>query len=156
MADRIFDPADPEIVPLLRSMELDRDRLIEVVRTADRERTFVTSNDIRGFDLIIVNAKAARGLRDIFCGKRWIKDETDNQPGIVNPYLGLRVIPCNFDENAGNPLKDPTNRSPKGEASRSKTRCNATGWLPGLPDIPAQEGEKYLTWILGIFSKENE
>jgi hypothetical protein len=105
MADRaVLLPSDPELVQLLRSMELDREALIEVVRFADRERTLCTSNDLRGFDLITVNDKAARGLREVFCGKSWIKDETDNQAGIRNPRLGLRVIACNLDGNAGNPV----------------------------------------------------
>jgi hypothetical protein len=157
MPDRaILLPADPEAIQLLRSMELDRDALIEVARFADRERTFCTSSDVRGSDLITVNDKAARGLRETFCGKRWVKDEKDNQAGIRNPRLGLRVIACNFDENAGNPLIDPTNRVPKGTASRAKTHCNATGWLPGLPDIPPQEQADVRTWVLGIYSQEDE
>jgi hypothetical protein len=156
MTSRILLATDPEAVPILRNMELEREALIEVVRTADRERSFCTGNDIRGFDLITVHAKAARALRDIFCGERWIKDEIDNQAGIRNPSLGLRVIPCNFDENAGNHIVEPTNKVIKGEASRTKTRCNATGWLPGLPDIPPQEGEEVVTWVLGIFSQQNE
>src|ERR1700692_3098416 len=100
MADRaVLLPTDPELVSLLRGMELDREALIEIARFADRERALCTSNDVRGFALIIVNDKAARGLREIFCGKSWIKDETDNQAGIRNPRLGLRVIACNFDGN---------------------------------------------------------
>jgi hypothetical protein len=157
MADRaVLLAAEPEAIELLRSMELEREALIEVVRFADRERSLCTGNDVRGFDLITVNGKAARGLREIFCGKNWIKDETDNQAAIRNPRLGLRVIVCNFDENTGNELIDPTNRVAKGEASRSKTRCNSTGWLPGLPDIPAQEGAAIKTWVLGIYSQEAE
>src|SRR4051794_26744465 len=97
MSDRaIILPTDPELVALLRGMELDRERLIEVARYADRERALCTSYDVRGFDLITVNDKAARGLREEFCGKNWLKDETDNQAGICNPRLGLRVIACNF------------------------------------------------------------
>lgn len=157
MAERaILLPSDPEAIELLRSMELDRDALIEVVRYADRERALCTANDVRGFELIIANDKAARGLREMFCGKSWIRDEKDNQAGMRNARLGLRVITCNFDHNTGNPLVDPTNRVVKGEASRAKTRCNATGWLPGLPDIPAQEGSDVKTWVLGIFSQEGE
>jgi hypothetical protein len=98
MVVRVFRADDPEAIPLLRSMELDREALIEVVRTADQERSFCTSNDVQGFDLITVNAKAARALRDIFCGERWQKDETENQPGIRNPHLGLRVIPLSIHQ----------------------------------------------------------
>jgi hypothetical protein len=156
MAGRaVLFAADPEAIELLQGMELDRKGLIEVVRFADRERALCTSNDVRGFDLITVNDKAARGLREIFCGKNWVKDETDNQAGIRNPRLGIRVIACNFDDNTGNELVDPTNRVAKGAASRTKARCNATGWLPGLPEIvPADVAVK--TWVLGIYSQENE
>jgi hypothetical protein len=58
------------VVPLLRGMDLDRDKLIEVVRYADSERALITGNDIRGFDLITTNAKAVRALRETFCGER--------------------------------------------------------------------------------------
>jgi hypothetical protein len=156
MADRALLATDPEAIALLHSIELNREKLIAAVRAADHERTFCTANDIRGFELIIVNAKAARALRDVFCGDRWTKDESDNQPGIRNDHIGVRVIPCNFDENAGDLLVEPSNKAPKGEASRSKTRCNSTGWLPGLPDIPPQEGADITTWVLGIFSQEGE
>jgi hypothetical protein len=153
---RIILATDPEAVPLIRAMELAHEPLVEVVRIADHERTFCTSNDIAGFDLITVHAKAARALRDILCNDRWIKDEKDNQPGILNSHLKIRVIPCNFDQNAGSFTREPTNRHGKGEASRSKTRCNGTGWIPGLPDIPAQEGMDIVTWLLGIYSEHNQ
>src|SRR5208282_5838087 len=136
MSDRIVLADEHEIIPQLELMELDKKTLIEIIRIADSERALCTSNDVRGFDLITMNDKVARGLRDSFCGSRWEKDETDNQAGIRNPHLKLRVIACNFDRYAGNPLVDPTNLVPKGSASNKKARCNATAWLPGLPEIP--------------------
>lgn len=153
---RILLATAPEAVPLIRAMELEREPLVEVVRIADRERSFCTGNDISGFDLITVHAKASRALRDVFCGDRWIKDEQDNQPGILNPNLGIRVIVCNFDKNAGSLVRDPTNHHRKGGASGAKTRCNGTAWIPGLPDIPAQESAEVATWLLGIYSKHGQ
>lgn len=144
-----------EIVPELTACALDFDKLVEVVRYADKERAFVTANDPKGFDLITMNAKVARGLREAFCGEDWERDETDNQPGIKNAALKVRVIPCNFDENAGNRLRDPTNRTEKGAASRAKTRCNATAWLPGLPE-PPEGSEEYVTLVLGSYSEAGE
>lgn len=140
------------IEPLLAALKLDFDKLVEVVRYADRERAFVTANDPKGFQLIMMNAKVARGLRETFCGEDWERDDTDNQPGIKNAALKIRVIPCNFDENAGNRLKDPTNRTEKGAASSAKTRCNATAWLPGLPEPPSASAE-YVTFVLGSYSE---
>jgi hypothetical protein len=153
---RILLATAPEAVPLIRAMDLERETLVEVVRIADRERSFCTGNDVSGFDLITAHAKTARALRDIFCGDRWVKDEKDNQPGILNLHLGIRVIPCNFDKNAGSFTREPTNRHRKGEASRTKTRCNGTGWLPGLPDVPVQEGAEIVTWLLGIYSVDGQ
>ena len=139
-----------EILPLLSVMELDFDRLIEVARYADRERAFCTANDPKGFDLITMNAKVARGLREMMCGNGWESDETDNQPGIKNQNLKIRIIPCNFDQNAGDRLVDPTNRAEKGAASKTKVRCNATAWIPGLPDPTQDEGEgDYATFVFG-------
>jgi hypothetical protein len=147
LADKI------EFLPLLDQMELDFEKLIEAVRYGDRERALVTSNDPRGFDLITMNAKVARGLREVFCGERWERDETDNQPGIRNPHLKIRIIPCNFDRNAGNRLVDPTNLAEKGAASSAKVRCNATGWLPGLPDPTENDSEgEWTTFVLGSYS----
>lgn len=142
-----------EIVPFLKEWELDLDGLVEAARYGDRERALCTANDPKGFELILMNAKVARGLREIFCGDRWKPDETDNQPGISNPFLKIRVIPCNFDEYAGNPLVTPTNRTEKGSASKKKVRCNATPWIPGLIDpTEAEESEDgYVTFVLGTY-----
>jgi hypothetical protein len=144
-----------EIVPFLSGIGLEFDKLIEAVRYADRERAFCTANDPKGFDLITMNAKVARGLREMFCGERWESDETDNQPGIKNPFLKIRVIPCNFDLNAGNRLVDPTNRAEKGWASNKKVRCNGTAWIPGLPDpTECEDGSEYSTFVLGSYSDD--
>lgn len=143
-----------DIVPFLTEQELHFDGLVEAARYGDRERALCSANDPKGFPLILMNAKVARGLREIFCGPRWEPDETDNQPGIRNPFLKTRVIPCNFDEFAGNPFADPTNRTEKGSASNKKVRCNATLWIPGLidprEDDQDNEGE-YTTFVLGTY-----
>ncbi|MBW4961488.1 hypothetical protein [Sulfitobacter sp. CW3] len=149
--------ADPEEVSSeISQLKLDLEKLIEVVRYADSEGALCTRNDPKGHRLITVNAKAARGLREQFCGDEWVHDESGNQPGILNESLGLRIIPCNFDENAGNPLLTPTNWTEKGTASGRKVRCNGTGWLPGL-ESPVIEGEdEIVTLVLGIYSQDGE
>ncbi len=155
VADRVLTKGY-EIVGLLSQMELTLDGLIEAVQFAESERALCTSNDALGFDAITVYDKAARRLREIFCGPRWEKDNGDNQAAIKNPFTKARVVPCNFDENAGNRLVQPTNRTPKGEVSRAKSRCNATAWLTGLPDVHAQKGADFVTWILGIYAVDGE
>ena len=64
------------------------------------------------------------------------------------------MVPCNFDEFAGNRLATPSNRSPKGEVSRQKSACNLTAWFPGMvPEgPPIIDSEGFQTWLLGIFS----
>lgn len=147
-----LDEASSEI----DNLRLDLEKLTEVVRYTDSEGALCTRNDPKGYRLITVNAKAARGLREQFCGEEWTHDEFGNQPGILNEALGVRVIPCNFDENTGNPLLTPTNWTEKGTASSRKVRCNGTGWLPGL-ESPVSEGEsKIVTLILGIYSQDGE
>jgi hypothetical protein len=141
--------------PFLAEMDLDRATLIQVIQYADAQRALCTSNDLRGFDLITAHGKAARGLREAFCGPIWQKDETDNQPGILNPARKIRIIPCNFDENAGRVDREPTNRHVKGNASKFKTSCNGTGWLPGLPMPEPIAINDYVTWLLGSYL-ENE
>ena len=140
-----------EIVPRLQELELDYEKLIEVIRYADAERAQCNAADPRGFDLITMNARAARGLRQQFCGERWEFDETDNQAGIRNPHIKVRVIQCNFDRNAGNRLADPTNLTEKGAASRAKVSCNQTAWIPGLPIPEEGDGGEYTTVVLGTF-----
>ena len=148
--------APEDVDPVLRLMELDREGLIEATRDADGERALCTANDPKGFDLIVMNARLARALRDRFVGERWEADETDNQPGIRNPYLKLRVIPCNFDENAGNRLADPSNLRDKGWASCSKTQCNRTAWFPGFEPSPETERAEYETYVLGTHAADGE
>ncbi|QGZ96973.1 hypothetical protein [Terricaulis silvestris] len=145
-----------EVVPFLTTLSLDVEGLVEAVRYAESQRALCTSNDVHGFSQMTVYDKAARGLREVYCGRDgWEKDETNNQAGICNPALKIRVVPCNFTIECGTSV-EPTNRSPKGEVSKAKARCNATGWLPGLPDIEAQEGSEYKTWILGIYAVGGE
>lgn len=155
MTERNLLKDTDEVVTHLETLELDRDGLIEAVRYADAERALCTSYDRKGWGLIVMSDKAARALRERYCGPRWISDETDGQAGIYNPHLKVRIIPCNFDENAGNPLKDPRNRTPKGSATRAKTLCNATAWLPGLEPPPADSEDEIVTYILGIFSEND-
>lgn len=143
-----------EVDPLLSEMELDRANLIDIVRYADAQRSLCTSNDVRGFDLITAHDKAARGLREAFCGRRWEKDETDNQAGIRNPARQIRIIHCNFDEYAGQLGREPTNRHGKGSASKAKAACNQTGWLPGLL-MPEPVAADYVTWLLGIYAEDD-
>lgn len=156
MTDTAILKAPEDVDPALRDMELDRQSLIEAIRSADGERALCTANDPKGFDLILMNARLARALRDKFVGERWEIDETDNQPGIRNPHLKLRVIPCNFDENAGNHLADPTNLRDKGWASRSKTQCNRTAWLPGFEPSPETQKTEYETYVLGTYAVDGE
>ncbi len=134
----------------LTYMNLDRTKLLEAVAFADRERSFCTGNDIKGFQLIVGCAKAARALRDQFCGEHWVSDDTDNQPGIRHRTKPLRIIPMNLDENAGNPDEaiSPRAAAQKGSATKAKVRCNKTGWLPFL-DLP-QPIDEIQTWLLGF------
>ncbi|MEH0197122.1 hypothetical protein V7S57_16735 [Caulobacter sp. CCNWLY153] len=137
-----------EAISVLASLELDAEKLIEVVRYADSERALCTSADPRGFDLITMNARAARGLREAFGGERWHFDEKDNQAGIRNPHNKVRVIHCNFDRNCCDSTNSPTNLAEKGAASRMKVASNQA-WIPGLPVPDHQEDSEYTTWVLG-------
>ena len=144
-----------EIAPFLATLDLDYDGLVDVVRYADSERALCTSNDPPGFELVVMNARAARGLRERFCGERWKSDGTDNQAGVCNPYRNIRVIHCNFDKHAGDVHAMPANLTEKGTASRTKTRCNRTSWLPGLP-MPEGEIGRYTTYVLGTYFDQKE
>lgn len=136
------------------ALGLDVDGLIDCVRYAEREKSFVTENDAVGFGSMVVYDKAGRALREKFLGNGWIKDDSDNQCAIKNPRTIVRVVPCNFDEFAGNRLVRPTNKSPKGEISRKKSMCNKTAWLPGVPRDESVSDDGFQTWVLGIFTDD--
>jgi len=156
MADVVFDlPVDVDNV--LEEMGLDRKGLVDVVRYAAGEKALCTDNDAVGFANYLVYDKAARRIREIYCSRGWVKDDTNNQAAIKNPKTRIRVVPCNFDEDAGKIDGKPSNRSPKGEVSRKKTLCNKTAWLPGLePPEPVPGDDGYLTWILGLYIEEEK
>jgi hypothetical protein len=132
---------------------LDRDGLVHAVESAEHEKSFVTSNDLIGFGNYIVYAKAGRALRERYLPKDWVKDDSNNQTAIKHPKAKIRIVPCNFDEFAGNRLIKPTNKAPKGEVSRKKSACNRTAWLPGLepPIIDPALNDGYQTWVLGMY-----
>ena len=137
------------------ALGLDVEGLIDCVRYAERERSFVTGNDAIGFASMVVYDKAGRALREKYLGDDWVKDDTNNQCAIKNSRTLVRVVPCNFDEYAGNRLVRPTNKSPKGEISRKKSMCNKTAWLPGIrKDGESVSDDGFQTWVLGIFADD--
>jgi hypothetical protein len=140
----------------LIALGLDFDGLVDCVRYAERERSFVTVNDAIGWASLVVYDKAGRALREKYEGPEWTKDDSSNQCAIKNASKKIRVVPCNFDENAGNPLVRPTNKSPKGEVSRKKSICNMTAWIPGLPDTAMGSDDGFQTWLLGMFMEDEE
>lgn len=139
----------------VEALGLDVDGLIDCVRYAEREKSFVTDNDAVGFGSIVVYDKAGRALREKYLSEVWVKDDSHNQCAIKNSHTMVRVVPCNFDEFAGNRLVRPTNKSPKGEVSRKKSMCNKTAWLPGVQKSESVFDDSFRTWILGIFT-DNE
>ena len=136
----------------MSALGLDIDGLIDCVRYAEREKSFVTANDAVGFGSMVVYDKAGRALREKYLGNGWVKDDADNQCAIKNPRTMVRVVPCNFDEFAGNRLVRPTNKSPKGEISRKRTMCNMTAWLPHVPRAASVLDAGFQAWVLGIFT----
>lgn len=145
-----------QVLSTLEQLGLNVEGLVAAVRYADAERALCTRHDPKGFELILMNARTARALRDVFVGEHWEVDETDNQPGIKNPALKIRIIPCNFDKNAGNRLATPSNLRDKGFASRSKAQCNITEWLPGFEPEAVESDDGYETYVLGTFAAESE
>lgn len=145
----VYEPID--VANELMAMHLSKDDLISAVRYAEAEFSLCTENDPIGFKQYVVYARSGRRLRELNMTKGWVRDNSFNQVAILHPELNLRIVPCNFDEYAGNRLITPTNRSPKGEVSRHKSQCNQTGWLPGLPSIePTANNTETHTWLLGI------
>ena len=144
-----------DVTTELEAIELQYDKLVAVVRYADSERALCTANDPKGFGYIVMNGRAARGLREQFVGDRWEADDKDNQPGIRNPHIKVRVIPCNFDHNTANLIRDPSNRTEKGHASRAKTQCNGTAWFPGMEPAVEEAEDGYTTYVLGMYSDED-
>lgn len=148
----IWNPV--EVRNEVSALGLDIDGLIDCVRYAEREKSFVTNNDAVGFGSLVVYDKAGRALREKYLGSDWVKDDSDNQCAIKNSRTMVRIVPCNFDEFAGNRLARPTNKSPKGEISRKKSMCNKTGWLPGVPRDKSDPDGSFQTWVLGIFTDD--
>jgi hypothetical protein len=138
----------------VEALGLDVEGLIDCVRYAEREKSFVTKNDAVGFASLVVYDKAGRALREKYLSKDWIKDDSNNQCAIKNPVTMVRVVPCNFDEFAGNRLVRPTNKSPKGEVSREKSMCNKTAWLPGITKGDPASEDGFQTWLLAIFTDD--
>ena len=142
----------PSVDRELSALQLDREMLLEVVKFGDRQRALCSSNHPKGFDLVEMNAWTARGLRDQFCSQKWVKSEHKNQPGIENPELKVRVVPCNFDQHCGSLSRDPTNVSIKGSASKKNAICNGTGWLFDPDPYSKIDNESgFNTWILGTY-----
>lgn len=155
MSEPAIFHSDPQRGVELAAMSLDLEGLRWAARTAHAQAGFSTGNDVKGWRLIVTHDKLVRALRERFCGKVWERDDAENQEGIRNPALGIRIIAANFDQLAGelDPGATPTNIRPKGNASWRKARCNMTGWLPGL-SLPEPVHQDWQTWVFGICSDE--
>ena len=68
MIEEVVITEPEEVSEQISKFGLNLEKLIEVVRYADSEAALCTLNDPKGFRLITVNAKAARGLREQFVG----------------------------------------------------------------------------------------
>lgn len=147
----VWEPLETD--PLLLAMALDRAGLVQAARFAEHERSFVTVNDPIGFASYVAYAKSGRSLREWYMPKGWLRDNSNNQVAIKHPGKMIRVVPCNFNEFAGDPFHTPTNKAPKGEISRKKSESNLVTWLPGLepPVIDPNLNDGYQTWLLGMY-----
>jgi len=140
----------------LVKLSLDHENLITVIRYAESEKALCTENDPVGFGSFTAYARAGRKLREIYVPKGWEKDDSHNQCAIRHPEKNIRIVPCNFNESAGDISVDPTNKSPKGEVSRKKSISNYTLLLPGIPEIEPRENEAGdITWVLGFFMEDD-
>lgn len=141
-------------------MRLDLEGLLGAIRYARHDWSLCTAFDPAGFAQSISYARCGRGLRELYVPKKmgWIAANWNNQCGISNPDLRIRVVPCNFNEYAGNRLVIPTNRSPKGEVTIQKTLCNRTAFFPGLfddePMNNSQVDDGFQNWVLGLYFDE--
>jgi hypothetical protein len=139
-----------EVRDELAALGLDYDGLVDCVRYAEQEHSFVTANDAVGFASMVVYDKSGRALRERYLGANWKRDNSHNQCAIRNDATRVRVVPCNFNECAGDRLREPTNRAPKGAVSKHKSRCNRTLTIPGLFSDSADPDDQIQTWLLGI------
>jgi hypothetical protein len=147
----VWEPIETDA--LLLNMALDKAGLVQAALYAEHERSFVTINDPIGFASYVAYAKSGRALREWYLTKGWLRDNSNNQVAIKHPKKMIRVVPCNFNEFAGDRLHTPTNKAPKGEISRKKSECNLNAWLPGLepPVIDPKLNDGYQTWLLGMY-----
>jgi hypothetical protein len=149
----VWEPLETD--PLLLDMALDRAGLVQAALFAQHERSFVTINDPIGFGSYVAYAKSGRALREWYLpkDKEWERDNSNNQVAIKHPKKMIRVVPCNFNEFAGDPFNTPTNKAPKGEISRKKSESNLITWLHGFepPVIDPDLNDGYQTWLLGMY-----
>lgn len=152
----------PEVEDQLSQMRLDRAGMLGVIAYAKNEWALCTGYDPVGFASTMAYAKAGRRLREIYVPKKtgWIAANWNNQCGISNPDLKIRIVPCNFDQHAGNRLVLSTNKSPKGEVTRKKTLCNRTAFFPGIFDDEPKPNDElndgFQNWVLGLFFDESK
>jgi hypothetical protein len=140
-----------EVWDELAALGLDYDGLVDCVRYAEQEHSFVTANDAVGFASMVVYDKSGRAMREKYLGPNWKRDNSHNQCAIRNDETKVRVVPCNFNECAGDRLRVPTNRAPKGQVSKQKSRCNRTLTIPGLFNDSGNPDDQIRTWLLGIY-----
>lgn len=148
----LSDPIDQD--HQLRQWGLQREPLVEAVLYGETFYNECTSNDQKGFSLIIAYDKAGRRLRELIRFDGWTYCDKNNQVAIKNEYLKLRLYACNFCALTASPEHEPTNLSEKGSSVRGDTYSNSQMSLFNaphcLPDALPEARDGLTTLILGM------
>lgn len=136
-----------EAVAKLKSMDMDRDKLIRVAAVAIGQANNVTSNFATNAWGTFAHHYGLAELRNQFVGPIWSIDRSEGIESIVHEAKMLKATFQNVDLAMGK--SDPKPRSPKGAGAERACEGNL-GLFPDIPVYVPVIPDKYELWSLMV------
>lgn len=120
-----------EVQPMLASIGVNREQLLEIVKMAIRARGDATPADPTFTPGMLSYIYGTRGLRVELGRHGWEPCRTDNIESVYNPATGVKIVFQNA-ELAGDPLRDPIAISKKGPAAERAVEIGQYEMFPAI------------------------
>ncbi|EIZ77774.1 hypothetical protein WSK_3785 [Novosphingobium sp. Rr 2-17] len=132
----------------LKSMDLERDKLIRAAAVAIGQANNVTRNFASNAWGTFAHHHGLAELRNQFVGPKWKIDRSEGIESIINDVKMLKVTFQNVDVAMG--VNDPKPRSPKGAGAERACEGNLAPLFPDAPIYVPVVSDIYELWSLMV------
>jgi hypothetical protein len=141
-----------DVVNALAQLGLTPDILIESIRRGEIGRDSCTKNDPPNAPGFYAWAGTVRALRDILMPQKWMRNDEDCYPRVINADKTIAITVVTGDDGTGKSSANPKTKYPKGAATQAAISCNQQSLrfeeFPPIEDEADETAETWITWML--------